>query len=281
VIDGPPAWFLGEGWALSPEVAGVSGVDGKGPSRGGAAGWMRASPVPRRLVIGGRNLGGPGAPAVRFTLRIADQVVDSWDVAASPGFFVRSLTVPGSAVWPGAGVGRSSLVPFVVSASAADGSAQILPTAVEQFGLQPLDAVQFAYAAGWHEDELQPRTGLRWRWSSGESWIQVWPADRDVRIRLVCESPLKTFEEAPIVTLTAGGRELARMTPDDAFTIDAIVPADTLRAANGRLVLRSSRTFVPAEHVGAGDPRAGDRRPLGLRVFDADVSEASRLTPRR
>jgi hypothetical protein len=38
--------------------------------------------------------------------------------------------------------------------------------ALEQFGLQPLDAVQFAFAEGWHEDELQPRTGLRWRWSA-------------------------------------------------------------------------------------------------------------------
>jgi energy-coupling factor transporter ATP-binding protein EcfA2 len=148
-----------------------------------------------------------------------------------------------------------------------------------QFGLQPLDAVQFAFAEGWHEDELQPRTGLRWRWSSGESWIQVWPVDRDVRIRLAAESPLKTFDEAPIVTLTAGARELARVTPDDAFAIDAIVPADVLRAANGRIVLRSSRTFVPADHVAAGDPRRGDHRALGLRVFEAAVTDASRLTP--
>lgn len=277
VIDGPPNWFLGEGWALSPEIAGVSGVDGKSPSRGGAAGWMRANAAPRRLVIGGRNLGGPGGATARFTLRIGEQAVDTWDVAGNPGFFVRSLTVPASAVAPGA----TTLVPFIVTAAAADGSSTVVPTAVEQFGLQPLDAVQFAYAEGWHEDELQPRTGLRWRWSSGESWIQVWPADRDVRIRLVFESPLKTFDETPIVTLTAGGRELTRLTPGGPFTIDAIVPADVLRAANGRLVLRSSRTFVPAEHVGAGDLRAGDRRALGLRVFEADVSDASRLTPQR
>ncbi len=90
VIDGPPAWFLGEGWALSPEVAGVSNADGKGPSRGGAVGWLRPSAVPRRLVIGGRNLGGPRAPAARFTLRLADRIVDTWDVASTPGFFVRS-----------------------------------------------------------------------------------------------------------------------------------------------------------------------------------------------
>jgi hypothetical protein len=301
VIDGPPAWFLGTGWALSPEIAGVSDRDGKGPSRDGAVGWMRRSAAPRRLVLGGRNLGGPGAPAARFTLRVGDRIVDTWDVAASPGFFVRSVILPSSSASTAAvaesatrkGSGSepgseprselgsepgSELERFVVTAAAADGSVTVVPTAIEQFGLQPLETVQFAFADGWHEDELQPRTGLRWRWSSGESWIQVWPVDRDVRIRLIAESPLKTFEDAPIVTLTAGERELARATPGDAFTIDVIVPADVLRAADGRIVLRSNRTFVPAEHVAAGDPRRGDRRALGLRVFEAAVTDASRRT---
>ena len=45
VIDGPPAWFLGQGWALSPEIAGVSNVDGKGPSRDGAVGWALSRDV--------------------------------------------------------------------------------------------------------------------------------------------------------------------------------------------------------------------------------------------
>jgi hypothetical protein len=277
VIDGPPAWFLGQGWALSPEIAGVSEADGRGPARGGAVGWVRASAAPRRLVIGGRNLAGSDGGAARVTLRLAGALLDTWDVAPSPGFFVRSLEVPGSSVSsPGA-----PLAELVVASTAADGSARVVPTAVEQFGLQPVDAVQFAFAEGWHEDELQPRTGLRWRWSSGESWIQVWPADRDVRVRLRIESPLKTFEETPIVTLTAGGRELARVSPDEAFTIDAVVPAGVLHAAQGRIALRSSRTFVPADHVGAGDPRAGDRRALGLRVFEAGVSDASRPSAAR
>ncbi len=285
VIDGPPAWFLGQGWALSPEIAGVSDADGVGPSKGGAAGWMRRSDTPRRLVIGGRNLGGPGGPAARFTLRLGDRVLDTWDVAATPGFFVRSVPVAGSTVAePGAPSSAGSpvtapLEPFLVTAAAADGSTRIVPTAIEQFGLQPLDVVQFAFAEGWHEDELQPRTGLRWRWSSGESWIRVWPVDRDVRIRLAAESPLKTFDDPPIVTVMAGGRELVRATPGDAFTIDVIVPAAVLQAADGRIVLRSSRTYVPAEHVAAGDPRRGDRRALGLRVFEAAVTDASRRTP--
>lgn len=274
-IDRPPAWFLGEGWALSPEIAGVSAAARKGPSLGGASGWMRGDGVRRRLVLGGRNLAPPGSPAARFTLSVGGQAVDAWDVA--PGFFLRSLELSSLA----GGAATSAHVPFVVTAVAADGASREVPTAVEQFGLQPLDAIQFAFGDGWHEDELQPRTGLRWRWSSGESWLQVWPADRDVRIRLAAESPLKTFDEAPIVTMTGGGRELARLTPDDAFAIDVVVPAATLRAAGGRIALRSSRTFVPAEHVGAGDPRSGDRRPLGLRIFEASVTDASGLTPQR
>ncbi len=282
VIDGPPAWFLGQGWALSPEIAGVSATDGAGPSKGGATGWMRRSEAPRRLVIGGRNLAGPGGAAVRFTLQVGGRALDTWDVAATPGFFVRSVTLAGSTVAAGLSQAAASppaaspLEPFVVTAAAADGSTRIVPAAIEQFGLQPLDVVQFAYAEGWHEDELQPRTGLRWRWSSGAASIQVWPVDRDVRIRLAAESPLKTFADPPIVTVTAGERELVRTTPGDAFTIDVIVPAAVLRAAGGRVVLRSSRTFVPAEHVAAGDPRHGDRRALGLRVFEAAVTDASR-----
>jgi hypothetical protein len=273
VIDGAPAWFLGQGWALSPEIAGVSNADGKGPATGGAVGWMRSLPVPRRLVIGGRNLGAADAPAARFTLTARGNVLATWDVPARPGFFLRSVDIPPTL--------EEGLVPFVVTSTAADGSARIVPTAIEQFDLQPVDRVQFGFAEGWFEDEYQPRTGLRWRWASSEAWIQVWPVDRDVRVRIAVESPLKTFDEAPIVTLTAGGRELARAIPGDAFVLDQIVPADALRAANGRIALRSSRTFVPAEHVGASDPRHNDRRALALRVFEASVTDARGELPQR
>lgn len=267
VVASPPGWFLGEGWALSPEIAGIAEADQKGPARGGATGWIRRSSVPQRLIIGGRNLGGPDAPAARFTLTIGGRVADTWDVAPNPGFFVRSLELPVSERGPGPG----GLDEIVITSVAADGSTRAVPTAIEQFGLQPRDRVQFAFAEGWHEDEYQPRTGLRWRWSSGQAALQVWPADRDVRVRLAFESPLKTFDDAPIVSMTAGVRELARLTPRDAFTIDVVVPAADLAAAGGRLVIATSRTFVPAEHVGAGDPRHGDRRALGLRLFEASI----------
>jgi hypothetical protein len=276
VID-PPAWFLGEGWALTPETAGVAGIDRRGPSEGGAVGWIRQSREPRRLVVGGRNLGGAASPVARFTLTVGGRPADTWEVAPNPGFFVRSLELPPAAPVATAG----ALEEIRITAVPADGSTRVVPTAIEQFGLERMDRVQFAYADGWHEDEYQPRTGLRWRWSSGQAALQVWPADRDVRIRLVFESPLKTFDDAPIVTMTAGARELARLTPRDAFSIDVMVPAADLAAARGRLVVATSRTFVPAEHVGAGDPRHGDRRALGLRLFEASVIGTGTPVPQR
>ena len=282
VVDGPPAWFLGEGWALSPETAGVANADRKGPSAGGAVGWVRRHGAARRLVIGGRNLAGPGAPKARFTMTLGGRAVDTWEVAPTPGFFLRSVELPPAGPpGPAAGAGGPDFDEVRVTSSAADGSAQAVPTAIEQFGLAPLDRVQFAFAEGWHEDELQPRTGLRWRWSGGRAVVQAWPVDRDLRVRLDFESPLKTFAEAPIVTMTAGALEVARVTPGDAFTIDAIVPAAALAASGGRLVIATSRTYVPAEHVGAGDPRHLDRRALGLRLFEASVSDASAMVPQR
>ena len=126
---------------------------------------------------------------------------------------------------------------------------------------------------------FNPGTGLRWRWSSGKAVLQVWPVDSDIRLHLDFESPLKTFDDAPIVTVTAGAFEVARITPRDAFSIDAVVPAAALAASGGRLVIATSRTFVPAEHVGAGDPRHGDRRALGLRLFAVSASAAPAMTP--
>ena len=280
VVDGPPAWFLGEGWSLSPEIAGITEIDRKGPARGGAIGWIRRIAGPRRLVIGGRNLGGPAAPVARFTIRVAGRAIDTWDVKPAPGFFLRTLDLPArvAADVPG---DIDAFDELMVTATAADGSARAVDASVEQFGLQPADRVQLAYGEGWHEDELQPRTGLRWRWSSGRALLHVWPLDRDVRIRLAAESPLKTFAETPIVTVSAGGRELARLTPGDAFAIDVVVPAAALRASGGQVAVATSRTFVPAEHVGAGDPRHGDRRALGLRVFSVSAGEASGHVPER
>ena len=57
----PPDWYLGEGWAITPETAGVAREDGRGPGRGGIQGWIRRWPGPATLMVGGRNLGSAGS----------------------------------------------------------------------------------------------------------------------------------------------------------------------------------------------------------------------------
>jgi hypothetical protein len=41
------------------------------------------------------------------------------------------------------------------------------------------------------------------------------------------------------------------------------------------LTLTTTKVFVPADHVGASDPRHNDRRGLGLRVWSVHVAPAS------
>ena len=55
VIDAPD-WYLGEGWALTPETAGIAEEDRRGP---GMAPIERLDPAPAgpaTLMVGGRNL---------------------------------------------------------------------------------------------------------------------------------------------------------------------------------------------------------------------------------
>jgi hypothetical protein len=86
------------------------------------------------------------------------------------------------------------------------------------------------------------------------------------------ESPLRYFDEAPLVRATAGSRELAATTLSASGEWSIDVPADVLAASGGAVTIETNRTFVPAERGGTGDLRS-----LGLRVFAIRVSNL--LTP--
>jgi hypothetical protein len=279
VIDAPPAWFLDKGWAVTPETAGVANEDRSGPAFGkGVVAWLRRRPDALRILLGGRNLGAAGTPAARFVVSLDGRTLDTWDVAPNPGFFVRTLDLPAGAlagVAPETALADKQFAELRVSAVAADGSPMTPAASLEQFDAQTPEAVMFGYGDGWHEDEYNPRTGARWRWASDRAQVRVWGAAGDVRLRLMAESPLQTFEEAPIVTVKAGDRELTTLTPGDGFTIDVRVPHDALAASGGILTLTTTKVFVPADRVSASDPRHNDRRRLGLRVWSVHVAPAS------
>jgi len=91
-------------------------------------------------------------------------------------------------------------------------------------------------------------------------------------VTMSVESPLRYFDEAPLVRVVAGERELAMTTLAESREWSIDVPADALTAAGGSITIETSRTFVPAETSGAAD-----QRRLGLRVFAIRVSNL--LTP--
>jgi hypothetical protein len=269
-----PGWFLGEGWALTPETSGVAQEDGKGPAQGGVSAYVRRRPDEARLLLGGRNLGAKGEPVARFTASLDGRVLDTWDVAPEPGFFLHALTLPAGAL-SGAGeyaelTVRAEAAPASGSGVDAQAQAQTRPVkaSLEQFDLQSSSSVMFGYDTGWLEAEHNPRTGLSWRWASGDAALRIWSAGRDVTLRLRAESPLRYFSDAPIVTVRAGQRVLLTFPAQGDLDIAVDVPADALDAAGGVIAVTTDKTFSPAER------QAGvtDRRRLGLRVFDLTIT---------
>ena len=60
-----PEWYVGEGWALTPEAAGVSERDGTGLTQAPITAWASRSALRGVLMIGGRNF----EPTARAALR--------------------------------------------------------------------------------------------------------------------------------------------------------------------------------------------------------------------
>jgi hypothetical protein len=261
----PPQWFLGEGWALTPETSGVADREKKGPGQpAGAVGYVRRRPEATRLVIGGRNLGAATEPPVRFALDLDGRTLDTWDVAPNPGFFLRAIALPAGAL-----TGAGEFGTLTVHARRADGATPDTTFAsIEQFDLQPAGDVLFGYDTGWHESEHDPRTGRMWRWASDASSLRIWNGDRDVHVRIVAESPLRYFAAAPEIVLRVGATDIKRVSPRADFTIEVDVSAALLAQAGGIVTLATNEVFVPAERVRGST----DRRRLGLRVYDVAVT---------
>ena len=254
----PPGWMLDRGWALTAEVGGITERDGAGPHRQPSVAWIRGRSGAADLIIGGRHLGSPGDPAARLTLAGDRGPVDSWEIP--PGFFFRRMTVP-AGVLEGTGY-----VPLRVSSTAADGSDRVVPVSLEQFDLQPEGTVMFGFVDGWHEPEYNPKTAQAWRWMSEQGRLWIRPVGRDVVLTVTGESPLKYFDKAPSVRVSAAGTPLAQFAPPSDFTQRITIPARALSASGGIVTIDTELWFSPAERSGAPD-----KRHLGLRVYGVRV----------
>ncbi|HXW07985.1 MAG TPA: DUF2723 domain-containing protein [Vicinamibacterales bacterium] len=255
---GRPGWFLERGWALTPEIAGITARDGWGPHLRPSVGWVRQREGELLLMIGGRHLGPPADPPVRVEVFLGDVPVAR--LVVPPGPFLHFEPLP-----PDRAAGQG-YAPLSVRAEATE-PGPVPPVALEQFNIQSADVVQFAYGPGWHEPELNPSTRRSWRWMSEAADLVIQPDSQGVRIRVLGEDPRHYYEAPPHLLLTAGDRELAELTPDGDFAFEAAVPADAVSASGGILTLRASTSFVAGERTGTAD-----RRRLALRIYAVEVS---------
>ena len=250
----PPAWMLDRGWALSAEIGGVAAREAAGPHRQPSVAWVKARAERALLMVGGRNLDPSGRS--RLSVGRGDAVIDSWD--AAPGSFFRVIPIPAG------GLAGDGYLPL--SVRAAGSKAPAPPVSLEQFDLQPDGVEMVGFMEGWHEPEYNPTTSRSWRWMSERAVLWVRPIHRDITLTLVGESPLRYFDMAPVIRVSAAGQELARLAPSDDFSLECRVPASLLERAGGQVVVESDRWFVPAER-GEG----ADQRHLALRVYRAGV----------
>ena len=248
-----PAWYLGEGWSLTPETAGLAVATGKGPAAGGSRGWIRRLDGPLTLMIGGRLL--PGGPAgARVRVSIDGRTVSEQDIEA--GFFLRMLDVPAGAL-----AGEGDYAALVVTADSDR-------VALEQFDAQPAGAVVYGFAEGWNEHEYDPSTGELWRWTSDRSAIRVRAAGRPlaIRIRGVSEAGRDVS-----LTVKAGDTVVASERVGAAFAVSTTIPATAAGSGESLITLETDGSFVPAETRW----RTQDRRRLGLKILECRITPAS------
>ncbi len=257
---GPPGWFAGEGWSLTPETAGMARLMGRGPHLEPVNAFIRRRRESALAVVGGRNLGAAGDPPVRFTLAIDGRDLDTWEVAPDPGFFVRRVALP-AGVLDGDGAWAT-----LALRSTAVGTAAPVPTSIEQFDVQSPGVLMWAYGEGFHEPELDSARARAWRWMSERAVIEVPQPAGDVTLVLRGESPLAYFEQPSTLEVRAGDSLLGRVELSGDFAVRVGVRAGAIQAAGGRLVLTTTQTFAPAERDGSAD-----RRRLGLRLFALEL----------
>ncbi len=258
-----PGWFVEEGWSLTPEAAGMSRLMSRGPHHSPITAMVRRRNDAACMLVGGRNLAGAGDPAARFTVAIDGTPFQQFDV--TPGFFLHAFEVP-----PGRLMGEGAFASVTVQSVSSSGGAPV-PTAIEQFDLQNAGEMMWAYDTGWQEAEYSPALGV-WRWTTERATLRIVGGPRAVQVRMSIESPLRYFDEAPLVRAVAGERQLAATTLSASREWSFDVPADALAASGGTIAIETNRTFVPAERSGVAD-----QRRLGLRVFSVQVSNL--LTP--
>lgn len=261
----PPGWFAGTGWSLTPEAGGITRASASGPDARPIEAWVRRRATPVRLVVGGRHLGDPGAPAAEISLAIDDRIIDRWNLTVDERNFIRFIDLP-----EGVPAGHGMYARLTIRSRSTEGEGARAEVAIRQFDAQGADRIVYGFGEGWHEDEYAPATGLRWRWTSERSVLRVLGPTQPVRLLVRGESPLKYFDAPPLLTVSAGDRRIGELRPAADFEWSVVVPGDAWTASGGEISLAVDRVYLPGPAEGTDDARH-----LGVRLFEIRVDPVS------
>jgi hypothetical protein len=267
---GPPTWFAGQGWELTPETTGVARADRMRLPQRPITAYVRRRDSPLVAIVAGRDLGAaPDRPSI-IEVAIDATVVDRWrvDPAADGINFFHVIELP-----TGVPAGPGNYAPLTISARAEQPGVATPSVAVEQFDIQPAGVPMFGFGDGWQEAEYSNTTGLAWRWTGDRATLRIL-SGRDVTIRLRGESPLKYFDAPPTVRVRAGAQELRVFRPDRDFEWVVAVPGTALAASGGAVTIETDKVYLPGQAEGTAD-----RRRLGLRVFAVQVEASAAVRP--
>lgn len=249
-LDGP-GWYLDEGWALTPETAGVATEDRRGPGIAPVRGWIRRRSDRAALMIGGRNM---TPSSSRLRLSIDGRMAGAFELA--PGFFLQMIDLPAGAL-----TGSGDYAPLEVSAESDR-------VAVEQFDVQSAGTVVFGFGEGWHEAEYTPSTGRQWRWASERASLRVRPEGHALTLSLRGDTERSSRSH---VIVRVGDRILAREDVGATLAMSIGIPAEIVSGREATITIETDQFQVPAEQ----SRRSTDRRHLALRVFECRITPAS------
>jgi hypothetical protein len=250
-----PRWMVGLGWALTPEIGGVTDALGLGPHRAPVPAFLRRGPDPLTVVIGARHLGRPDQPPVTLAASLDGHVLARWSVEPGEPAVKQWISLP-----DGTGVDDQTFAELQVRAEGVD-EGDVPPVGLQFFDAVTPDDALLVFDRGWHEPEQQAGTSVTWRWMARRADLQFRAPAGDLRLHLEGDVP-GLFTEPSTLTVRAGAHELGRYIVTGTFVLDVPIAADVAAAADGQLTLETSQTFSPIDRG-----QSQDARELGVRLF--------------
>jgi hypothetical protein len=213
--------------------------------------------------VGGRHFSAAGDPAAVFTLSIDGVPIETWNINPAAGgiSFLRFIDLP-RGLPPGSG----EYARLTIAARAEPASRPTPQVAIRQFDIQSSDTLVYGFGEGWHEEEYETATGLRWRWTSKRSVIRIAPP-QPVELMFRGDTPMKYFDAPPRIRVAAGDQVMGELRPDRAFTWKGTVSGDAMQRAGGAVSIEIDRVYLPGAVEGTEDSRQ-----LGLRLFETTVN---------